>query len=269
MSGFSAAWLALREPFDLRARNPRVLEAVGKLLISRPSIRVADLACGAGSTVRALQSRLPARQRWDLIDNDPALLAIARNAVCAENVELKAIQLDLTWDFERALEAPLDLITMSALLDLVSEAWLEGFLRNVAARALPVYAALTYDGRIDLSPANPADTAIITASNAHQVTDKGFGPALGPAAAKALISGFEASGYKVVYGNSDWVIGPDDRAMQIELLWGWVGAAVEMKALADASAADWLARRTKLVNEGLSSMRVCHVDLLAFPSATR
>jgi hypothetical protein len=267
MSGFSAEWLALREPFDSRARNPRILEAVGNLLGSRPSVRIADLACGAGSTVRALQSHLPARQRWDLVDNDPALLAIARNAVCAENIELKAIRLDLTSDFEAVVEAPLDLITMSALLDLVSEAWLQGFLRNVAARALPVYAALTYDGRIDVSPADPADAAIITAFNAHQGTNKGFGPALGPDAARAVISGFEASGYKVVSGNSDWLIGPNDLTMQIALLGGWASAARDMRTPADV--AGWLARRTRLVSHGLSSMRVGHVDLLAFPSATR
>ena len=267
MSGFSAEWLALREPFDSRARNPLILEAVGNLVGSRSSVRVADLACGAGSTVRALQSRLPIRQRWDLVDNDPALLAIARNAVCAENIELKAIQLDLTRDVETVVETPLDLVTMSALLDLVSKAWLQGFLRSVAARALPVYAALTYDGRIDVSPADPADTAIIAAFNAHQGTDKGFGPALGPAAARAVISGFEASGYKVVSGNSDWVIGPNDVAMQIALLGGWASAARDMKTPADV--AGWLARRTRLVSDGLSSMRVGHVDLLAFPSATR
>lgn len=267
MSGFSAEWLALREPFDSRARNPLILEAVANLVGSRSSVRVADLACGAGSTVRALQGRLPIRQRWDLIDNDPALLAIARNAVCAENIELKAIQLDLTRDLETVVETPLDLVTMSALLDLVSEAWLQGFLRSVAARPLPVYAAMTYDGRIDVSPADPADTAIITAFNAHQGTDKGFGPALGPAAARAVISGFEASGYKVVSGDSDWVIGPNDVAMQIALLGGWASAARDMKTPADV--AGWLARRTRLVSDGLSSMRVGHVDLLAFPSATR
>jgi hypothetical protein len=156
---------------------------------------------------------------------------------------------------------------MSALLDLVSKAWLQGFLRSVAARALPVYAALTYDGRIDVSPVDPADTAIIAAFNAHQGTDKGFGSALGPAAARAVISGFEASGYKVVSGNSDWVIGPNDVAMQIALLGGWASAARDMKTPADV--AGWLARRTRLVSDGLSSMRVGHVDLLAFPSATR
>ena len=95
MSGFSAEWLALREPFDASARNPDVLDAVSDLLRARPSVHIADLACGAGSTVRAIHKRLPARQRGDLVDSDARLLEIARNAVAAEDVEMNALQLDL------------------------------------------------------------------------------------------------------------------------------------------------------------------------------
>jgi hypothetical protein len=269
MSGFSAEWLALREPFDLRARNAQVLDAVGALLGSRSSVRIADLACGAGSTVRALHTRLPVQQQWNLVDNDSRLLAIARHAVSARTIELNAIRLDLSKDLETILQTSVDLVTMSALLDLVSEAWLRRFLHAVAARTLPVYAALTYDGRIDLSPADPVDTAVIAAFNAHQGTDKGFGPALGPAAARTTIAAFEASGYRVAQGNSDWVIGPADRTMQTELLGGWASAAGDIKTLTDDDIAGWLARRAKLVSEGLSSIRVGHVDLLALPSVTR
>ena len=77
MSGFSAEWLALRESYDLRARNPIVLDAVAASFKSLDAISVVDLACGAGSTVRALGPHLPARQRWDLVDNDPRLLTVA------------------------------------------------------------------------------------------------------------------------------------------------------------------------------------------------
>ena len=54
MSGFSAEWLALRESHDLRARNPIVLDAVAVSFKPLDAISVVDLACGAGSTVRAL-----------------------------------------------------------------------------------------------------------------------------------------------------------------------------------------------------------------------
>ena len=68
MSGFSAEWLALREPYDLRARNPAVLDAVAAFLKPRPSVRVVDLACGTGSTLRALSPHLPPGRtgRWSI-----------------------------------------------------------------------------------------------------------------------------------------------------------------------------------------------------------
>ena len=55
---------------------------------------------------------------------------------------------------------------------------------------------------------------MVAAVNAHQRTDKGFGPALGPAAARAAVARFERVGYSVVHGASDWVFGPDDREIQ-------------------------------------------------------
>ena len=141
------------------------------------------------------------------------------------------------------LDGTKDVITISALLDLVSENWLDRFTRHVASHALPVYAALTYDGRIDISPSDPLDETITSAVNAHQRTDKGFGPALGPSAAAAAISRFEALGYSVVQGNSDWVIGTADQEIQLELLAGWATAASEIEALPRRDIDNWLARR--------------------------
>jgi SAM-dependent methyltransferase len=269
MSRFAAEWLALRERYDLAARNRSVLAAATASLKSAPSIRIVDLACGAGSTVRALQPHLPARQHWDLVDNDPDLLAVAVNASLDKAVTLNAIRLDLNRSLSGTLEAKADLVTISALLDLVSGEWLHRFLHEITARALPVYAALTYDGRTDLSPADPRDATIVSAVNAHQRTDKGFGPALGPSAAASAIAGFEALGYSIVSGESDWVIGPDDHAMQNELLEGWANAAREMGTVPDIDIAAWLMRRKAAVSEGVSSMRVGHLDFFALPSSSR
>ena len=269
MSGFSAEWLALRESHDLRARSPAVLEAVAAFFRSFGAVTVVDLACGTGSTVRALGSHLPARQHWDLVDSDRHLLALACGGNTAGNVRLNAVPFDLNGDLASVLDGGKHLITMSALLDLVSETWLDRFARHAAACALPVYAALTYDGRADFSPSDPLDDKITSAVNAHQRTDKGFGPALGPSAAVEAISRFEALGYQVVQGDSDWVIGPADREMQRELLSGWAHAATEIDALPLRDIDDWLARRKEMVEAGASTLRVGHVDFFAAPMAMR
>jgi len=269
MSGFSAEWLALRESHDLRARNPIVLEAVATLFKSHDAVSVVDLACGAGSTVRALSSHLPARQHWDLVDSDQRLLALACSGKSVGDVRLNPVPLDLSGNFEAVLDSTKELITISALLDLVSETWLDRFARSIVARALPVYAALTYDGRIDLSPADPLDATIASAVNAHQHTDKGFGPALGPSAAAAAVSMFEALGYSVVHGSSDWLIGTADQEIQLELLAGWANAAREVKALPHRDIDNWLTRRKHEVSANVSTMRVGHVDFFATPIAIR
>ena len=78
MTGFSADWLALREPADRRARNSGLLAALVARLAGRREVAVIDLGCGTGSNLRACAPQLPARQEWRLVDLDPALLAAAR-----------------------------------------------------------------------------------------------------------------------------------------------------------------------------------------------
>jgi hypothetical protein len=269
MSGFSAEWLALRETYDLRARNPVVLDAVAAALEWLSSVRVVDLASGTGSTARALSPLLPARQNWKLIDNDLGLLARAKAMPLAGDVTITAIPLDLNRDLEAALDGPVDLVATSALLDLVSESWLDRLAVEIAARKIPLYAALSYDGRIAFAPPDPLDAKIAAAVSAHQRTDKGFGPALGPAATDFAIARFEALGYSVVHGASDWEIGPDDFEMQAELLAGWASAARAIGALSPADTTAWLRRRRDVLAEGRSSVGIGHVDFFATPIATR
>lgn len=264
MSGFAAQWLALREPYDARARNAAVLGAVVAAFADRPSITIVDLACGTGSTLRALAPRLAGRQNWRLVDNDLGLLA----RVAAEP-NVKAIALDLNRDLEAALDGPLDLVAASALLDLVSDDWLSRLVVETAARRVPLYAALTYDGRVTLEPSDPLDAAVVAAVNMHQRRDKGFGFALGPMAARTAIARFEAVGYAVTHGEADWVFGPDDREIQTEIFSGWAGVSRETGALPLADTVGWLTRRRDAVAAGRSFMTLGHVDIFARPTATR
>lgn len=269
MSGFSAEWLSLRESHDLRARNRIVLDAVATTFHSRDAIGIVDLACGTGSTVRALGPHLPARQHWDLVDNDPRLLAIASSSSAIGSVRLNAVELDLAHSLEPALDRAKDLVTTSALLDLVSHSWLERLARHASACGLPFYAALTYDGRVDVWPADAFDEAVVSALNAHQRTDKGFGSALGPSAAGAAVQVFESFGYSIVQGPSDWMIEPAEHAMQFEFLGGWAMAARESGRLSRSDVDAWLTRRRDAIIAGVSRIRVGHVDFFATPMVTR
>lgn len=268
MSGFSAEWLHLREPYDLRARNAAVLDAVCRLLAGQPAVALVDLACGTGSTLRALRPRLAARQAWRLVDDDLDLLArVAPSS--APGIDVTVVPVDLHRDLEAAFDTTADLITTSALLDLVSGDWLNRLAIAAAARRWPVYAALTYDGRAALAPADPTDRLIVDAVNRHQRTDKGFGPALGPSAARTAIEAFERVGYAVSHGPADWIFGPRDREIQAEVLSGWAGAARAIGGVPQHEIDGWLVRRGGLIAAGRSSLRVGHVDLLACPTGRR
>jgi len=271
MSGFSATWLALRETYDVRARSPAVLNATQSALAGAASVAVVDLGCGTGSTLRAVTAHLPARQSWRLVDHDDTLLAHAK-ARAPATIDVTVASFDLARDLEAAIgdadEVAADLVTMSALLDLVSGPWLERLAATLARRRLPIYAALTYDGRVTLTPATQHDDAVIAAVNRHQLTDKGFGPALGPGAAAASTASFRRHGFDVVEGPSDWVFSPEDRDIQMEMLAGWAAAAREI-GIAPAILDAWLGERRDHVTAGRSHMRVGHVDFFASPTGRR
>ena len=269
MSGFSADWLSLREPYDRAARNAAVLDAVAGAFTDQAAIAVVDLACGTGATLRAIGAHLPPRQAWRLVDNDLSLLARAATLGEPPRLTVVAKPVDLARDLELALDGPLDLVTTSALLDLVSADWLDRLIVETAARRLPVYAALSYDGRTVVEPQERFDSEILAGFNMHQRTDKGFGPALGPLAAAQAIERFQHFGFAVVHGRSDWVLGGDDRVMQDALFAGWAGVAALTTTLTSDQIARWLAARRAHLAAGRSSLQVGHVDLFARPIGTR
>jgi hypothetical protein len=269
LSGFSAEWLAMREPHDRRARNGAVLDAVATAFATRSSIAVVDLACGTGASLRAIGPRLPFPQSWRLVDNDLGLLSRSAALGAPPRLSVNALTVDLERDLELALDGPLDLVTCSALLDLVSAEWLDRLATEAAARALPVYAALTYDGRAKLSPRDAFDAEMIAALNRHQLRDKGFGPALGPKAASAAIDRFTAVGYRVVQGRSDWVFGPDDGVIQDAILAGWASAARELGDVPLERIAAWFTHRREVIADRRARLTVGHLDVFAVPTTSR
>jgi SAM-dependent methyltransferase len=273
VSAFSDSWLSLREPADRRARDPALLAAVAAYMAGRDAVIVTDLGCGTGATLRALAPHLPPHQTWRLVDHDPALLASAGRAAGAlagsVSVTAEPLRADLQADIEAVVARDADLVTTSAFLDLVSEEWITRLVGAAAAHRRPVYAALSYDGRVGCLPADPLDEAVLEAFNRHQRRDKGLGGALGPAAAGVAARRFEAAGFAVATAPADWLLMPHETRLQEQLLEGWHHAVAETGLMVAHDLDAWLGRRRTAIADGRSRLRVGHVDLWAEPQPIR
>lgn len=263
MNGFSADWLAAREPWDHRARSPEItavlvdwLERRGR--VTEAPARIVDLGCGTGSTRRYLDDQITPRPAWTLVDGDRRLLAIAARSTGATPVAEDLAAADLGH-----LIAEADLVTASALLDLVSEPWLDRLWRAVEHGRAGLLAGLTFDGRMALDPPAPFDAVIRDLTNRHQRGDKGFGPALGGHATSALVTRARRAGWRVMVRRTDWMLAADTDGPGLDtLINGWAEAARQIAPGLGNSIDDWRASRRSRPD---LTVTVGHRDLLALP----
>ncbi|TDL87753.1 class I SAM-dependent methyltransferase [Meridianimarinicoccus aquatilis] len=255
MSGFSADWLALREPADSRSRSRDLIDRAGAMLAQHTAPLVCDLGSGTGAGMRAFAPSFPKDTQWLLTDHDPETLAIAGAAK-----GVKTALADLSADPAPWPEA-CRLVTATALFDLAAPEWINKLADRLAEDKLPVLACLTYDGRLGFAPAMGGDAALSAAFNRHQRGDKGLGgPAAGPGAAVALARALSARGYKVQMEDSAWRLqAPRDTLLMKELIRGWSDA---MKGLVgDEVAQRWCDMR--LANT--TRLTIGHTDIFATP----
>lgn len=269
MAGFSAEWLTLRERADHAARSVALTRALIEALPRDTPLRILDLAAGTGSNFRYLMEAGSERTRptldglrpvhWLLVDHDPALLALAPKMPGVETRCLDLASLDDREIFEgRAL------VTASALLDLVSEAWLRTLAARCAESGAAVLFALSYDGRIQCSPEDPDDGRILALVNEHQRIDKGFGPALGPDATDCAARCFSSLGYRVRPAGSDWALPLEAGELQQQLIDLWAQAAAEIAPAQTATIDLWRSRRLAHVAANRSQLMVGHQDMAAW-----
>lgn len=297
MSGFSADWLAQRELFDRAARASSTSAFDWQALAARlrggrtaddAVITVLDLGCGTGASLREIAPRLGGVQHWRLVDHDPALLAAVPAAVTAWahargwrvrahgggmridgdalQLDIACVQADLATDFDAVPFDGAQLVTCTALLDLVSAPWLEALAARCAGVGAAVCWALSVDGRLAWTDAEADDALVHDAFRAHQRRDKGFGAALGDAAVQMATPSLATVGYHLQGAESDWFVdgtrSAADRAMLRALIDGMAHAAREQCPSHAARIDAWRARR--LVTLGATRLRVGHIDLLGW-----
>src|SRR3954468_21248898 len=180
-------WLALREGADGAARSAALTRAVIDRLAGLSPLRVLDLGAGTGSNLRYLAPRLAVPQEWLLVDHDATLLqeAKARSIGRPSPIDwrMDTQPLDLVTVDHPAIFVDRHLVTASALLDLVSDRWLDELAERGGAAQATVLFTLNYNGQSRCTPAEPEDEEVRALMNRHQQSDKGLGGvAAGPAA---------------------------------------------------------------------------------------
>jgi hypothetical protein len=157
------------------------------------------------------------------------------------------------------------IVTASALLDLVSTQWLCALAAHCRAACASVLFTITYNGRSSCAPAEPEDDLVRDLLNRHQKTDKGLGgPAAGPHAVECAERCLAEAGYRVQCEPSDWMLEPVQPDLQRMLIEGWAEAAIEMAPDRASTIARWRARRLAHVAAGRSRVVVGHDDLAAW-----
>lgn len=265
MSGFSADWLKLREPADTRSRSEEFVLSLRSRFSSR-LVQAVDLGTGTGANIRYIAPRLGGEQRWLAVDDDSRLIEQqpAELKGASFHCAVSPQRLDLVAELKSLPLAGCQLVTGSALLDLVSASWLELLASRCAVARVTVLFALNYDGRVQCLPHEPDDEWLIELVNRHQRGDKGFGPALGPEATRHACAVFDTLGYQTRITASDWLIEPDEQALQRELIAGWIGAAREIAPSEGVRIERWGNRRNVHLSAGTSRIRVGHQDFMAW-----
>ena len=285
---FDAEWLALRAGADAAARSLDLTGRVRQWLLERhepaASFRHVDLGSGSGANAAFLSAHLPGPQQWLLLDHDDTLLARAAERArqwCDEGgalVQVRTRCCDL-----RALTPALiegaDLVTASALIDLVSADWLPKLASACSSVHAALLVVLSVDGGWGLMvPDSSGDTCetdaddafVRAAFNDHQRRDKGVGGALGPDAVSTLAAVLRDMGFDVHLAHSPWrlqLADPAQQALALALVDGWRDAATAQCPQAANRIVEWHARRRARFGAGGGVLEVGHVDLLALPRA--
>lgn len=292
MNSFRSSWLAQREMFDLSSRSTKLaqnfVEAVqANKKNTQNLLRLIDLGGGTGANFRVLAPLIETNQYWLICENDPQLL----NEALATTIEwarkqswtcknsngflliqagkskwtIEMRQIDLSLDINSIDASHFDGVTTSAFLDLVSEEWLQRMVKWINKSQRPFLAAMTVDGLRHWEPELASDLRINEAFQRHQLTDKGFGCALGPEAIQTLIQIFNQYEIYCETAKSDWIINSYATDMLRKLIDETVEVVEQTGRANSLGLRAWHSQRHQYVSQGLARMTVGHMDLLAVP----
>ena len=270
----SAGWLALREPADAAARARDLVEHLRRALPAAGRLVIHDLGCGTGAMGRWLAPLLPGPQHWVVHDRDADLLEVAAAdlpgpAADGAAVTVEARQSDITRlrpgrsrrrDPHHRLGAarPADRAT----------SW-PGWSTVCAGAGCPVLLTLSVVGRVELTPADPLDSRVAAAFDAHQRRTTAGAACSARTPSRSPSRSSAGWGPRSSSGPAPGGSAPSRPTWRRSGSAGWVGAACEQQAELAAETGAYARRRLAEAAAGRLAVTVDHADLLVLPRAER
>ncbi len=264
-------WLEETEQVDSQSFNEMVLGEVHRrlgALVRRAGdpIRITDFGCGLGANRRRLSAVLAAPQHWRMVDFDAEVVAAFRKRFRTDTDPTTDVL--LLQESEHATVTHLldeaDMIILSRRTLALPPTILQRLLDKAKADRIPIWAVLLPTGFVKFEPETSDDPRV------HQMAS----PPEHEGAA-ALIRMMEQTGFRILQGESDWVVyGENDsfwhskgRALQRAFLQRYLGAARRNHPDQAASLLGWANKRSVLIERKKTILTVGHTDVLAIPES--
>jgi hypothetical protein len=223
------------------------------------SVEIIDLGAGTGANQRWLAPRLPFRQRWIHLDHDPV---ISRSQPLPNETMIVDGSVDALGHVLASREADRQLVTCSALLDVLTTAQLDKVCRALIDNQVPAVFSLTVTGTLRVVPSDPADQLLLDAFNDHQRR----GGRAGPEATSLATTTLRAGGFTVRCQETPWrLTATSGRAFIEQVLRERLDAAVAQDPALAPAAASWLELRRAQLARGVLRIDLGHCDILALP----
>ncbi len=155
-----------------------------------------------------------------------------------------------------------DLVTASALLDVLDGRRLQDVVAAVVDRRVPVLFSLTVTGQVLIDPVEPLDAVLAAAFDDHQRR----GGRLGPGAGHAAVEELRRHGWTAITAPTPWRLGgAGDGRLLDAYFTGRVEAAVEWRPELAGPAEQWLERRREQCHDATVRVVVGHLDVVGLP----
>ena len=257
---------ALREAADAAARAPDLVERLAGTCRRQAAVVIHDLGCGTGSMGRWLAPRLPGPQHWVAARpgrrparRSPPPTRPARPPTARRSPSRPAAR---HHPADRRRPGRRDLVTASALLDMLTADELERLVAACAGAGCPVLLTLSVIGRVELTPADPLD-----APRRRRVqrppapTTAGAGCSARTRSAPPSTA-FARLGCRRPRAAQPLAAGPGRGRPGGRVVRGWVGAACEQDARAGRASRAYTRRRLAQARPERLAVTVHHADLL-------